>query len=304
MTPPAAEARTDAPSDAQWVRPDGVTIRWRVRRPPLPAAQRGAPLLLVHGLASNATRFAEFCEQTSLAQRHVLAAVDLRGHGGSLTRTRVGMELWCDDLVAVLDAEGGAPAFVVGHSLGAQVALHFAARRPERVRGVVLIDPVFRSALHGPWLRYAQAGPLFHAAAVLLRALNALGLHRRQLAPLDLRVLDEMARRSLADPAAEQAFIEQYSSFRADLKHLPLAVYLQDLVEMFAPAPRPRELACPVLALLSAGATFADATTMRAELQRPQVHIETIDCHHWPLTERPREVREAVERWVAERSVA
>jgi hypothetical protein len=29
------------------------------------------------------------------------------------------------------------------------------------------------------------------------------------------------------------------------------------------------------------------------------VRIETIHCHHWPFTERPAEVRRAVEDWVA-----
>jgi pimeloyl-ACP methyl ester carboxylesterase len=278
---------------------DGVPLVWRVRRGP---HADGAPLLLIHGLASNGSRFAEFCDETTLAARHALIRVDLRGHGDATTRRRIGTDLWCRDLAAVLDAETGgaraAPAFVVGHSLGAQVALHFALREPARAQGLVLIDPVFRTALHGRWLRYAQAAPLFRAAAGALRALNALGLHRRRLAPLDLRALDVLARRALADPAAEQAFIDQYSSFAADLKHVPLAVYLQDLVEMFAPAPRPRELACPVLALLSSGATFADAAVMRAELAGPRTTIEAIDCHHWPLTERPREVREAIERWV------
>jgi molybdate transport system permease protein len=80
---------------------------------------------------------------------------------------------------------------------------------------------------------------------------------------------------------------------------LPLAVYLQDLVEMFRAAPLPRSLGLPTLALLSTGATFADAAAMRAELAGPRVALQSIDCHHWPLTERPTEVREAIERWCA-----
>ena len=125
---------------------------------------------------------------------------------------------------------------------------------------------------------------------------------RRTLPPLDLRALDERARVALAypDPAAEAAFIAHYSSTRADLRHLPLAVYLQDMVEMFSPVPLPAALPQPVLALLSSGATFADGAEMRATLAGPRVRIETIDCHHWPFTERPAEVRRAVEDWVAQ----
>jgi pimeloyl-ACP methyl ester carboxylesterase len=276
------------------VRPDGASATYRVRDC---AAPGGAPLLLIHGLASNGSRFAEFVDRTTLVARHALIRVDLRGHGDAITRRRIGIDLWCDDLAAVLDAEGAAAAIVVGHSLGAQVALHFAQRRPRRCAALVLIDPVFRSALHGRRLRLAQAAPLLRLAARCVRTLNALGLHRGALPPLDLRALDAAARRALGSPAAERAFIAQYSSMRADLRHVPLAVYLQDLVEMFAPAPQPSALGVPVLALLSTGATFADAAAMRGALAGTNVTVQTIDCQHWPLTERPDEVRRAIERW-------
>ena len=261
----------------------------------------GPPILLLHGLASNRSRFAEFAESTSLGVRHPLVRVDLRGHGESATRRRIGTDLWCDDLVAILDAEAARDAFVVGHSLGAQVALHFAARHPQRVRALVLIDPVFRSALHGRWLGLARSIPLLAGTARLVRAANALGLHRGALKPLDLRALDAQAREALRSPDAERAFVRRYSSIRADLRHVPLAVYLQDLVEMFRPAPLPRALGVPTLALLSTGGTFADPEAMRAALAGPHVTIERVDCHHWPLTERPREVREAIGGWVAAR---
>ncbi|MBX3635174.1 MAG: alpha/beta hydrolase [Rubrivivax sp.] len=281
---------------------DGTRIAWRVRAPAVPARDAGAPVLLLHGLASNATRFAEFVEHTTLVQRHKLIRVDLRGHGRAITRRRTGIEAWSDDLAAVLDAEGGdrsAAALLVGHSLGAQVALQFARRHPARVGGLVLIDPVFRSALHGRWRLLATVWPLLALAAAAVRGVNALGLHRGALPPLDLRALDEAARVALASsPEAERAFIEQYSSARADLRHVPLAVYLQDLVEMFRPAPLPRELGRPVLALLSSGATFADAGEMRAALAGPQVMLRTVHCQHWPLTERPAEVRRMIEQWV------
>jgi len=273
-------------------RPGGASAAYRVG-----GNGNRAPLLLIHGLASNGSRFAEFAEQTVLAAQHALIRVDLRGHGDAITRRRIGIDLWCDDLAAVLDAESAAAAIVVGHSLGAQVALHFAQRHPRRCAALVLIDPVFRSALHGRRLWLAQTAPLQRLAARAVRALNAIGLHRGALPPLDLRALDAAARRALGSPEAERAFIAQYSSMRADLKHVPLAVYLQDLAEMFAPAPLPRTLGVPVLALLSSGATFADAAAMRAALAGPNVTVEPIDCQHWPLTERPHEVRQAIERW-------
>jgi pimeloyl-ACP methyl ester carboxylesterase len=261
-------------------------------------------LLLLHGLASNASRYAEFRARTTLAGHHRVLAPDLRGHGAALTRRRIASETWCDDLVALLDAERQAQAIVVGHSLGAQVALRLAQRHPARVAGLVLIDPVFREALHGRWLRIARAAPMLRAAAAAVRGLNALGLHRGPLPPLDLQALDALARQALADPdpAAEARFVAQYSSTRADLRHVPTAVYLQDLVEMFRPVPAPGTLPQPVLALLSTGATFADPAAMRAALAGPRVELQAIACHHWPLTEQPEAVRHAIEGWVQARA--
>lgn len=67
-------------------RPDGGTLAYKLHR-----GAGGPPLVLVHGLASNRTRFAEFAEHSRLHGVHPLLRVDLRGHGGSLTRQRVDM---------------------------------------------------------------------------------------------------------------------------------------------------------------------------------------------------------------------
>lgn len=255
-------------------------------------------MLLLHGLASNLTRWSEFVERTRLAEARDLIRVDLRGHGESATRGRIGLEIWRDDLLALLDAEHAPRAVWVGHSLGAQVALACAAQAPERVAALALIDPVFRVALHGRWKWLARAAPLLALAVAVVRALNAMGLRRRQLPPLDLRALDELARASLGSPAAEAAFICRYSSARADLRSFRSAHYLQELVEIFRPVEAPERIAAPTLVLLSTGATFAELAAMRAIASRfPCGEVHTIDCHHWPLTERPDEVRQLIEAW-------
>ncbi len=279
-------------------RPDGVRIAYRRTAARQPAGR--PPVLLLHGLASNLSRWSEFVERTSLAEQRDLLRVDLRGHGDSPTRGRIGLELWSDDLLALLDAEGAQRAVLVGHSLGAQVALACAARAPQRVAALVLIDPVFRTALKGRWKWLARAAPLFVAAAAVARGLNALGLRRQSIAPLDLRALDALARESLGSPAAEAEFIRRYSSTRADLRTFRTAHYLQELVEMFRPVAAPESFPMPALVLLSTGATFAELAAMRAIAARfPRGEVRTIECHHWPLTERPDEVRRIIEGWCA-----
>ena len=48
-------------------------------------------------------------------------------------------------------------------------------------------------------------------------------------------------------------------------------------------------------------AHFADPVRMRDRLAGPRTTVAEVDCNHWPLTERPVEVREAIERWFGER---
>ena len=256
-------------------------------------------VVLLHGLASNLTRWSEFVEHSSLAQQFNLIRLDLRGHGGSETRGPIGLEHWCDDLAALLRAEGQRDAVLVGHSLGAQVALQFASREPAMTRALVLIDPVFREALTGRWKLIAAAAPLFRLAVAVVRLGNALGLRRSTIPPLDLREMDEKARIALRSPQAEAEFIRQYSSTRADLRTFRTAHYLQELIEMFRELPDLASVVMPALVLLSTGATFSALDTTRrivAGLARAQV--QTIECHHWPLTERPAEVRTAIENFI------
>jgi esterase len=128
--------------------------------------------------------------------------------------------------------------------------------------------------------------------------LNRLGLYRRTLEPLDLRALDEAFRGRLAEPGGRAALEARYASISEDLRELPTAAYLQDLVETVRPVP----LECvrvPALVLLSNARTFADADRTRAELGRlAGADIRTVDAAHWIPTERPREMREAIEGWL------
>jgi len=282
---------------------DGARIAYRVT----PAIERrpGRAVLLLHGLASNLTRWSEFVEHTSLSRRWDVIRVDLRGHGGSIaTQPAIGrrltLERWCSDLAAILDAEGHPAGVIAGHSLGAQVALHFTVSHPARITALALIDPVFRAALRGRWRLIGRLGPLLAGGAVLVRALNAAGLRRRNIPALDLRALDLQAREALRTGDGGRAFVRHYSSMRADLRTFRTADYLEDAAELFRPTPVPAAIAVPVLTLLSASGTFADpAASARVAAGFPRGSTVGIDCHHWPLTERPEEVRAAIERWCA-----
>jgi len=72
-----------------------------------------------------------------------IVAPDLRGHGRSTSEPPWTFAQHVDDLVETVDALGISKADWVGHSFGGRLVLELAARRPERVRRAVLLDPAF-----------------------------------------------------------------------------------------------------------------------------------------------------------------
>jgi pimeloyl-ACP methyl ester carboxylesterase len=275
---------------------DGATLayrRWRAPAAMLPLA----PLVLLHGAASNLTRWSEFTQQTRLRETRDILRLDLRGHGQSLYRGRIGLEIWSDDIAAILKQEGCARAILIGHCLGANIAATFAARHPDMTAGIVLVEPMLRDALTGPLRTLRPFVPLLKLTACAIRVSNRLGLYRRRLESLDLRVLDREFRARLAEPGGGEALVRRYASPLHDLKIMPSANFLQDLVEVERPLPL-EKIHAPFLALLSTGRTFADPDITRSLLSRlRQGEIQMLDAKHWIPTEQPQAMRDMIEVW-------
>ncbi len=100
----------------------------------------GTPILLVHGLASNACLWDGVAARLAAAG-HPVAAVDQRGHGRS-DKPDHGYDFatLTDDLQAVLDELGWPTSWLAGQSWGANVVLEMAIRHHELTAGLVLVD--------------------------------------------------------------------------------------------------------------------------------------------------------------------
>ena len=116
-------------------------------------------------------------------------------------------------MIALLGKESYSSAVLVGHSLGAQVAMAFAARYLERTEGLVLIDPLLSGALRGRgrWIR--RLTPLIASVVAIVRLLNRLGLYRRGIPESrDLRRLDDETRAQLLAAGKQKEMIGLYAS--------------------------------------------------------------------------------------------
>lgn len=102
----------------------------------------GTPLVMLHGLIAGnmATWYSAFA--TPLAGERRVLLYDQRGHGGSSIPSRgFDLDTQSDDLARVLAHHRVDRRFdLVGHSMGALIALRHALRHPHRLRRLVLVD--------------------------------------------------------------------------------------------------------------------------------------------------------------------
>jgi 3-oxoadipate enol-lactonase/4-carboxymuconolactone decarboxylase len=113
---------------------NGINIHWLQDGPPT-----GAPLLLIHSLGTNGHLFD--AQIPALAASFRVIRPDLRGHG--LTTCTTGpysLELFADDLAALMDALQLEKVQLGGVSIGGLISQAFAARHPQRVASLMLID--------------------------------------------------------------------------------------------------------------------------------------------------------------------
>ncbi len=99
----------------------------------------GETVLCLHGLTANLRCFDLVA--AGLSPAHRVLALDLRGRGLSdKPPSGYSLDHHCQDLAAAMEDMGLAKVNLLGHSLGAYLCLAFAARHPELVARVVLLD--------------------------------------------------------------------------------------------------------------------------------------------------------------------
>ena len=116
----------------------------------------GPDLVMVHGITGNlAIWHLEIVP--ALMQSFRVTTYDLRGHGYSgVPPTGYTTASHASDLQQLMSALGIERAHIMGHSFGADIALHFTINYPERVERLVLVEPAIAALMplreHKEWI--------------------------------------------------------------------------------------------------------------------------------------------------------
>lgn len=99
----------------------------------------GAPLILTHGMAAHTHWWDEVAP---LLKGFRAVALDFRGHGDSEWAADgvYGSATWTADIEEARRRLGWERFLLVGHSMGARIAIDYAERNPARLRGLVGVD--------------------------------------------------------------------------------------------------------------------------------------------------------------------
>jgi pimeloyl-ACP methyl ester carboxylesterase len=119
---------------------NGATLNWG-------EAGAGKPLVLVHGSPGDGRAWGRVIGHLPTTRR--MLTPDLPGYGGSdalPSGTERRTEAMAEAIDQLIDSQGE-DVWLSGHSYGANVALHAALSAKQRVRGVVLFEPVLMRAL-------------------------------------------------------------------------------------------------------------------------------------------------------------
>jgi lipase len=98
----------------------------------------GRPVLALHGVTGHGARWRVLAD--ALPELRIVG-MDLRGHGRSPWTPPWSIEQHVADVIGVLEHLGLDRVPVIGHSFGGAIATHLARVAPDRVDGLVLLDP-------------------------------------------------------------------------------------------------------------------------------------------------------------------
>jgi len=273
--------------------------------------EQGPALVLVHGLGGSHLNWCLLAPR--LVAHGRVTAVDLAGFGLTHPNGRsTGVRANADMLVRFLDTVIGGPAVLVGNSMGGMVSILAAARHPEAVTGLVLIDPSVPGGLGDP-IDPLVAG-MFATYATPVLGPRLLARRRTVLTPrqavqqtLDLCCVDPSCVPADLLAASEALVTERAAVTGLDSAFLTAARSLLR-VNTLAPAywRAMASITAPVMLIHGERDRLVPVRAARRVARRnPAWKLETLpDVGHVPQLEAPDAVAKLMVAWLEEHELA
>ncbi|SFO31628.1 Pimeloyl-ACP methyl ester carboxylesterase [Geodermatophilus obscurus] len=253
--------------------------------------EAGPHVVFVHGLFGQGRNWTTIAK--GLADRHRVTLLDLPNHGHSPWTDRVDYVDMAGLVAAELESLGE-PVTLVGHSMGGKVSMQLALRRPELLRGLVVVDiaPVEYPLTGGRTDDPDEEASPFGAFIAAMRAVDLAALRTREDADRALReaVPSTMVRSFLLQSLVREGPVTDADSGRWRWR-LNLELLERDLGELrgFPDPPTGAVYEGPVLWIAGANSTYVlpdDRARMDELFPRTRL-VKVRDAGHWVHSEQP-----------------
>jgi pimeloyl-ACP methyl ester carboxylesterase len=233
----------------------------------------GTPVALLHGLVFGNIASWYFPVALPLSAGRKVIVYDQRGHGDSdMVAEGYDLVTQADDLRCVLEHYNGEEKVdLVGHSVGALIALQFALEYPERVGRLVLVDAPLPAAQH------------------VAPSLNAVSSR----AEIDRFVNEQLDTAGTLSPRRREKLCQRLNRliFESTLVQDVNAMAAPPLVELAA-------LDVPVLLIYGEHSPCRDAGDWLMQVL-PNASLLQLDCGHYIPQEAPQPLLAGIERFLA-----
>ncbi len=244
------------------------------------------PALIVHGLSYFSWDWLEVAQALG-AGREVIA-MDMRGFGDSdwSPGKDYSVPSMAGDILAVLDHAGWQRALLVGHSMGGRSTTYVAAKHPERVAGLVLVDYTPENAPAGTQRTTEIVGRTPDAFASIEEAMKYFGKEDRRRFENYLRKTGNQYQVK-RDPF----FRDQFRKLLEGGERPKLGVDMWGLIG---------EVRCPILSLRGARSDmYAPETVHKMKAANARLQVTEVDAGHNIGSENPKAFVKAVKDWEA-----
>ena len=220
-------------------------------------------------------------------------AWDMRGHGASVGAANLstfrGWEIYYRDLIALLECLDE-PVWLAGHSIGATTSIMAAARRPDKVLGLILAEPVIMDPMQGLklWLtKLLRQSQRLSLAAGAARRRRVFQSHAAALENYRGRGGFKTWPEAWLNAYVQHAFVPQ-----GDQVQLACAPEWESTTFAHTehnPWPGIRQLRCPVIALAAErGSTFSPKAQKRLKALLPSADVRVLEgtTHFLPMEQK------------------
>ncbi len=247
---------------------------------PVPGAEAGAPLLFVHGYTADSHDWS--WQLAHFVTDHRVIAVDFRGHGrSSAPLDGYTSAQLADDLLGLLDHLEVAQVVAFGHSMGASIVSTLAVEHPDRVVGVVAVDPAY----------LLDDG----TTAALVPVLDA--IDDDGLVPFVQSIVGDGMDAPARDAALRTWQVRRIAGLEPHVLRQTLIGQVSGMVLRSESEPYLRRRRCPVLSFYADPLRAPVEAAILAGDDRSRV-VSWEGAGHWLHQERPAELNALVDLWL------